>query len=149
MRCPDCNRMVSYNTEEDPEANIELDNEGHISGDIRRVLTCGECGTELKETTFDIDQDAAGALIEVEPKTQCPTGDDHEWDWETADEPSVSPTEGRETTDRRGKKITNPRYMKTLYGVMIDGEVKCKHCPAKATYSFEENQAASSFDELT
>lgn len=70
MRCPDCNKFVSLEMQ-DPEVNVQLeiappDKDGtwvgadifHLSGEIRIVRACAECGTELKEYTFSLDETA-------------------------------------------------------------------------------------------
>lgn len=60
MRCPDCNKFVSYDESAEPEAMLEVETDGTdeatVSGTVRVVLTCAECGTELKETSFDVDE---------------------------------------------------------------------------------------------
>lgn len=58
MRCPDCNKFVSMENA-DPDVDVESSLEGHtisVTGSIRAVRTCAECGTELKELSFDIDE---------------------------------------------------------------------------------------------
>ena len=60
-RCNDCNRFVSY-SEEEPEVQTEDFDYDEETGDvtlnieIRRALCCDQCGTELKETTFNFDE---------------------------------------------------------------------------------------------
>jgi len=58
MRCSDCNKFVSFDDSNDPEADdADVDAEGRVSGTVRVYLTCAECGTELKEANFDLDVD--------------------------------------------------------------------------------------------
>lgn len=69
MRCPDCQKFVAYG---DPE--FEVDDaeaqDGQLVASIRMVLPCEDCGTELKETTFDVDE-----RFEHEcPKQECVCG---------------------------------------------------------------------------
>lgn len=57
MRCPDCNKFVAYDDSTEPEASLEASADGTgVSGDVRVLLTCAECGCELKENRFDIDE---------------------------------------------------------------------------------------------
>jgi hypothetical protein len=56
-RCPDCNKFVAYDDSQDPEHNVDVDPEGRISGDVRVFLACNQCGTELKEGSFDVEKD--------------------------------------------------------------------------------------------
>lgn len=53
-RCPDCNKFVSIDMAE-PELDLEL-GDGEVTGSVRLVQTCAECGTELAETTLEIAQ---------------------------------------------------------------------------------------------
>jgi hypothetical protein len=56
MRCPECSKFVAYDDGTDPEVDsVEVDEDGNVSGNVRIVLTCAECSTELKEATFDIE----------------------------------------------------------------------------------------------
>ncbi len=58
-RCPDCNKFVSLNCEEEPEIEeIELtENDDSISftTSARIVNTCEDCGTEMKEANLDFE----------------------------------------------------------------------------------------------
>lgn len=62
MRCPDCNKFVSYNDEDEIEVQTEeatYDKEERtvqVQVEVRIAKTCGECGTELKEATIEIDK---------------------------------------------------------------------------------------------
>lgn len=55
-RCPDCNKFVSYE-EAEPEVEDVNVEDGIITATVRIVNTCGECGTELTEFTFDLEID--------------------------------------------------------------------------------------------
>ena len=64
MRCPDCNKMVSYgdpttevNDEEISAQKEEGKNEfsGTVNFNVRLVLPCADCSTELKETTLEFE----------------------------------------------------------------------------------------------
>lgn len=54
MRCPDCNKFVSFDEPavemEDPEISS-----GSVTASARVALNCAECGTELAEATFDLE----------------------------------------------------------------------------------------------
>jgi hypothetical protein len=150
MRCPDCQKFVSFDAEVEPEEQNgpEFDGTG-VEAEYRRVLTCQECGTELKESMITV-------MAEVEwgkdttPADECPGENavegEHEWEIEDA---SAEATIGTIDRDRHGKKIKNPRYMKITYGVNISGTVKCANCNAEGTYNGDAAETASGFDELT
>lgn len=56
MRCPDCNKFVSLENGEPEEQSLEVShhdgNRFEVTGEFRLARTCGECGQELKEATF-------------------------------------------------------------------------------------------------
>jgi hypothetical protein len=55
MQCPECHKFPAFDDSTDPEiSDLEVDDDGNISGSVRIVLTCAEDSTELKESTFDI-----------------------------------------------------------------------------------------------
>lgn len=149
MRCPDCEKFVSYDTEVEPEEENEPEMDGlTIRASYRRVLACGECGTELKAVTLDVEQELTlvaptPGAGEGPPPTPC-EDDDHEW---KLDDLQVTVTQGVIDTDRRGKKITNPRYMATTYGVELSGEITCEKCQHTAAVTASAEERASSFEE--
>lgn len=66
MRCPDCNKFVSYDDSAEPEVNDLNFNDGTVTGNVRVVLNCGDCGTELKEAAFDFE-----TKVEVPADHRC------------------------------------------------------------------------------
>jgi len=136
MRCPDCNKFVPYNVDEEPEEQSAEIEDGIFYGAFRRVLTCEECGAELKEALIEVEQDLKVG--------ECPRNGEHDWEIDV----SAEPTEDVNTVDRRGKKITNPRYMARLFGVQVTGTATCNECEAKVEIDCENAEQASSFDEL-
>jgi hypothetical protein len=56
MRCPDCNKFVSFD-EADPEVNdLDVSDNGSVTASVRIVNTCAECGTELKEAMLELEE---------------------------------------------------------------------------------------------
>jgi hypothetical protein len=141
MRCPDCNRFVSFDTEVTPESTDVHIFSSSVIGEFRRVLTCESCGTELKEATIGID-----TQIQTD-SDECNDGEEHEWEFDDG-EPEGEPTMVMVTTDAKGKPIA-PRYAKTYYGVEISGTVKCSKCDATGTFNGSNSEQASAFDEVT
>jgi len=142
MRCPNCNKFVSYD-----EPEVEID-EGNISeGDenefiatvsVRIVLKCAECSEELKEMNDD---------VEIEFEHEC-----EEIDFDV-EELQLNEITGEgysrlETKDRRGKPIKKARYMKTYYGAELTLEASCGLCGESLTGNEKIECQASSFDEL-
>ena len=139
MRCPDCNKFVG-NEQGEPELNLDISLEGEgkdpgnasITGDVRLVLTCADCSTELAEANV-------GADIEVELS--------HESDHEGEHEVSIS-EEAAENTDRYdGKPGTPSRYRRHFYGAEITGKVSCT-CGAETEFNGTVEEQAGAFDQL-
>lgn len=63
MRCPECNKFMSFDDSAEPELDLDTDG-GEVNGSARIVLTCAECGTEMKDATFAVDIDLAGSIPE-------------------------------------------------------------------------------------
>lgn len=148
MRCPDCNGFRSYDTEAEPEGDLDISSDGMITGEITRDLPCEECGTVLKSSTFDVDQDLKEIVdiqLQVVQVSVCTKA--HDWDWEHAPQAAVTPTERLEDKDKNGKQIKHARFMTKYYGIEVSGEVRCKDCPAVGFYTFSDDAPASSFDE--
>src|SRR4051812_40034489 len=69
MRCPDCQKFVSLEMQDPEVSNLEVEHippettdQGvphmfRITGEVRIVRNCAECGRELKEATLEIDQE--------------------------------------------------------------------------------------------
>jgi hypothetical protein len=137
MRCPGCNKFVSYE-EVDPEVDLSLDWSGDtptISGSVRIVNACEDCGEELKEATFDIYVDAKVGANEESFKAHK----EHEL--------SVEPGEVERTCRSEGKG----RGAKTFYGASVEIVVTCMTCvgsPTVTTVTWADEVQASSMDEL-
>lgn len=56
MRCNDCNKFASLEAGEPECDSLAIDNDGNITGSARVVLNCAECGSELKEHNFDVEE---------------------------------------------------------------------------------------------
>lgn len=129
MRCPDCNKFVPYDDPHEVETENELELDNHeITGSLRLVLKCAECGTELKDASVDISQS-----VEIDDKHK-----DHELTLD-ADEPEAA-------TKTEGKG----RGTKTFYGATVQCRVTCS-CGEVIEDGLEISvyEQASFFNELT
>src|SRR5688500_1352238 len=98
-RCNNCAKMVSYNTEEDPEANQEPEvHENKVTAEYRRVLTCADCSTELKEALLEFEMDIVNE-DGSDVANDCPgegadldVAGDEPHDWVINGEPTIGPT---------------------------------------------------------
>ena len=163
MRCPDCNKFVSYDEGqveiESSESALEVNaptpvQKGavytaevtmSVNASLRLVLPCGECGAELKEASFELE----GSNVHVCKK--IPVNEDkrnkllENFEAEAGD---GSPTDRLGNKDSRGKPITKMRYMKHYYGAEIEFTGKCPFCEAYMAVQLSDEIQASSMDEI-
>lgn len=143
MRCPDCNKFASFDTDTEPEIEANVDPTiGTVTVEARIVNTCAECGTELKEATFNMESDDLAEEVE-EHKATCA-----DMKLSVKNE-SFSRTDRRQTHTPKGKPITNPRYAKQFYGVEGKVEVECDECGHTfSDVELSDEVQASGMDEL-
>jgi hypothetical protein len=148
MRCPDCQKFVSFDSETDPEVNVEsVDEEGVVTGDVRIVNTCAECGTELKEASLDVEEDFSEEVAEHRKERKDAGEPDEDHDELTVETDDGSRFDEMQDTDRHGKKIKRARYMKHLYGAEVEITVECK-CGEKFTRTWRDSVPGSSMEEM-
>lgn len=149
MRCNDCNKFVPNG---EPEATVESGedfevelSEGKlivkVSPEVRVVIPCGECGSELKDTTFNFEMETEHECDKL-PKEEPAEGIEIEGTIE------VEPVDDYQTKDRHGKEIKNPRYQTHLYGATVTATAKCPFCDSDIEMTESDSVAASGMDEL-
>lgn len=143
-RCPDCNKFVPYDEPQVEVNTVEVDGTT-VTADVRVVLACGECGTELKDMEFN-------ESVEIEHVCGDPV-DGHEPDPDADGYEIESEGDGEgdsrvQTTDRNGKQIKNSRYMKTFYGFTLTPTCKCNKCGETFDVELKGEEQASGFNEL-
>ena len=115
MRCPDCNKFVSFDEGEPEVNNIDVDSEGNVTANVRITNNCAECSQELTEANFDLEADHVDDCKEH-------VGKGHELSVED---------NGCERTDRsgffkKGKFVpAYGRYAKHFYGVELSYTITC------------------------
>lgn len=122
MRCPDCNKFVSFDAEVEPEVQESFDpRTGVVSIDVRIVNACAECGAELKEASFQFEAETAlrGPGLELEVEA---------------------------TRAERGEG--KGRYRKQFYGVEVAWRLEHPEDGEVAGGTFEDYCQASAMDEL-
>jgi hypothetical protein len=140
IRCPDCNKFVSFDQQE-PEIEAEID-DTQVTGSVRLVLACAECGGELKEANIDFQEDIDHEC-EAKPKE-----DEEQF---TLENESGESSDRYQATmvNKKGKVIPiKPRYQKHFYGADLSFEVKCNCCGKTITVTSSVEEQASGFDEL-
>lgn len=155
MRCPDCNKFVAYE-EEEPEIDDENPEFGPtdtgVSFNVVIKNTCADCGTELKEASFDPEVQFESDILEAH------RGEGHELSVEVADasreqdsEPKPKLVKDRKTGEMK-MKYPNPRFTKTLYGFQATVFLYCR-CKGEGgdaveSITVDDFISASSMDEL-
>jgi hypothetical protein len=147
MRCPDCSKFVSFGEGEVEVQSEELDDDGTATLEVSLTLPCGDCGTELKGTTFDVE-------LNFEAEHQCEvTTDVTEGplfkDLEVGD---VEADQRTQTTHYNKKKKaqvpSSPRYWVNYYGVSGSASATCCGCGEVITLEFKDEARGSSIEEL-
>jgi hypothetical protein len=126
MRCPDCGKFVSQELQTPELESAEIDAQS-VSVEVRVVLNCVECGTELKECRFNLD-------VEV-PVCSDAGNAGHDTCVELEE---VSETERSEGSGR---------YRVTFYGFESSFTVSCE-CGKSTPLEWAADEKASNFDEL-
>jgi hypothetical protein len=143
MRCPNCEKFVSF---DDPQVEVEdTDVNGEqLTGIVRVVLTCNECGDELKDYEFDLEADIEHECEKM-PEGEEPSYEiESEWDGSSTDRFETTVQRGK----NRGKAIRNYRYMRHYYGAELTASVKCSHCGEVIEVEITCEEQASGFNEL-
>jgi hypothetical protein len=163
MRCPSCQKFVSYG---EPEVEVtdyaEEADDDTVTAEVQVSLACQECGEALKEATLEAQGqvahecdlgDVVKHLLSQNQDDPTKVGAD---DVDAAvadrvfdvDEVTADPLERTQDTDAKGKKITNPRYQKQFYGATVEWAVTCGACQEKLTVTAEVEEQASAFEEV-
>lgn len=142
MRCPDCNKFVSFDTDTEPETSLEVDEEGTVTGNIRIVNTCGECGTELKEANLEVELVVHEASIH-----NCGKGKVISKGKEV-ERPGFSILDESCSRNERSTPGKTPRYTKHFYGYDLAVTIQCEGCKAEFKGDCCDDVQASAMEEL-
>lgn len=158
MRCPNCNKFVSYDTEVEPDVVSDPEvAETTLVVTVRRVLSCAECGDELKEAELEVEQELEffRSIEQPDVEKAMDAGDAaYEALGEAGAIPGHSDGCGENSRsydfslDYAPTEEAGGRYAKTYYGVEVSGTVTCETCSATAEVNASVKEAASFFDEL-
>jgi hypothetical protein len=145
-RCSSCNKFVSLDPAE-PEVDLDINNEGNITGTVRLVLACAECGDELKEYNFDVDESASDKIEEHILAHQA-----SEELFSLEIESDIGENEDHfENTDKNTGKPIPFRFQKHFYGYLVGATITCTLPECKdweANVEIKDNAQASSFDDI-
>lgn len=130
MRCPDCNRFVSMETEVDDAVDVVWDS-GAVSAEVRVTRNCADCGTELKSADFLLEDDLSEHFPECLDKEK---GDKEGHDVEVE-------TDGVDIIE-----VGGGRYAKSYYGAEVSFTAKCS-CGHEYSSTMNNKVAASEMEE--
>ena len=135
-RCNDCGKFVSleFGEIDDPEPEVTDVGEGTsndasvgVRAEVRLVLTCGECSTEMADAMLEGETD-----VDFKHDEGCDSeGRDYE----------VEVTASNQD-ERSGKG----RFGKHFYGAAIELKVTCDHCEGEAEGTITVEEQASGFE---
>lgn len=139
MRCPDCNKFVSY--EDDP--TIELNSldvmDNGVVADVSVQLCCSQCGTTLREASLLTEL----ALTPDDHTCEDYRDHDSESDDEAydADDLFVSSDEG--SPEPTVRNVNG----KTFYGFRLETQLRCKCCDDTFMVELKDDTASSNFED--
>lgn len=149
MRCPDCNKFVSYDEPQCEVQDVDI-SETTLLATVAIALNCQDCGTTLKDAEVE---------DETEIKHTCKPEKDRPENWresadfdegeqfEVEEQGEPEPNDRLENRDRHGKAIKNPRYMKRFYGFSLESDVRCRKCGEVFQVPTSGEEQASAFNE--
>ena len=125
MRCPDCNKFVSLDYEQEPEdMELDISSDGTITGSCTIYNNCADCGTALRTATVEFE-----TSVDVDGHE----GEGHELAIE------------EESTERTYEG--GGRYQKSWYGVEVTANVTCSCGKLNKSLNFGGACAAGSMEE--
>ena len=142
MRCPDCNKFVSFEEQDTEISSLELHEDGSISGEVRLANNCQDCGTELKEGYCEIEDSLANIKEVFE----------HKCDEEllTPEKKAMGPGWSMEESDsyRDQRYEGKGRGTRTFYIGIVNVELTCDRCDEIVQHELQCELQASAMEEL-
>lgn len=134
-RCNDCNKFVGVNQAESQLTDLEVDQDGCVTGSCTLALECSDCGSELKTSDVEVNEQVEGA--EEHMSAHDKKNPSHSY------ELSITDSEVGDADKFEGKG----RGMKHFYGIEGQFTVECSCKKFKADGKFSEFVQASHFDD--
>jgi len=151
-RCPDCNKFVSLDSETEPEVDLEVSDDGTVTGTAMIVNNCGDCGTEMAAAELEVSIDPESICAPPPPDAPPPVegappavGESLEEHLAKLHDPEASlevEDTSRERTDRYEGKGRGQRH---YYGARLEVEVTCS-CGWVGTGEWTDDVQASGMD---
>jgi hypothetical protein len=156
-RCPDCNKFVSLDSDQEPEINISVDDAGEVSGDASIANNCADCGTELTTASIDVavgpddmkgEHPVTGKEITLADYLTALRAEADEVEKEHGEAPEIEIEIENEEGERTSRTEGTGRRVRTFYGAKITGTVVVTYGERKfeASFEAEDDVQASSMD---
>lgn len=135
-RCPECNKFVALELEQDLEieSGPDVDEGGAVSATVRVVRSCVECDTEMREARFDLED------VSHEAESEAHSGEGHALEVDEAAVESEAVEEG------------GGPFKKSYFGARLTVPVRCACQPDGAeplfTATLEDRVQASAMESL-
>lgn len=163
-RCPDCQKFVGLE-QADPEVDsVEITSAGEINpetgeqaievgGDVRLVLNCAECSSEMKEANLTLEGEVTFTHSKVDKRPEGASMSEPPEDTESVmcdatEEDFEVEVDSSEPTDAYRPEGRPARYQTHYYGVEVTVRVKCNKCAAEDTFDIDVEESAGSFEEM-
>jgi len=144
MRCPDCNKFVSFDEPQCELQSVDVSGE-EVTAQVSIRLNCAECGNTLK----DAEVEALATIVHT-----CEADGKPDEGWKEGDEQFEVENDGEpegcdryQDKDRHGKPIKSSRYMKHFYGFTLETGLHCCKCGENFGINLEGEEQAGSFNE--
>lgn len=143
-RCNSCNKMASVD-EQDPEVNsLDIDDDGHVTAEVRIVNASACCGDEMTEANFSMEADLDEEFV-AKHDAHSPG---HNYSIEEDGSERTNPP------DAKAKPGTPSRYTRTYYGAVVHATVTCSCKSGKEedytiSLDLEDSVQASGMDSLS
>lgn len=147
MRCPECNRFVSYDDPPECETEaVEVIDDNTVRAEVEVRLNCGECSTSLKSVIVEGEADFDHECNDVGERVEGYADGDEQFTL-IDDAPEAEGTSRVVDTIVNGKPSGNRRNMRTYYGFELTAQVRCLKCGDEFDVRVEGEEQASSFEE--
>ena len=148
-RCESCQKFVSLDAAEPEEESTELEGD-EITSSVRVHLDCAECGSEMKEYTFELSESLPDDVIDHRAEhDEAKDGKDINVVYDSAEvgdfyRPRVPPKPRKDGTIPR----VPMRFQTHFYSLSATFNVNCDCGKEFDNIEITDEIAASSFEEL-
>lgn len=142
-KCPSCNLFCGLETQDPEVYDIQIDEDGRVTGQIHLARNSSCCGDEVKYYDFDIDLEPEEDVAEHTTE-HSKLGEAYDL---SIDENSIEYTERMDNgLTKKGKPIPL-RFRRSYYGYSASFNIKCSCGKLDVDIQVEDEVQASGMDE--